>query len=106
MKWNKGENQGIVVAGIRGEGSALTQLSYPRGLFLDTSGTIYVADANNDRVMRWSKGAQQGTVIVGGNGEGQAANLLNYPVGLSFDRRGKFYVVDNENNRVQRFDIQ
>ena len=50
MKWNKGANQGIVVVGRRREGSALTQLSYPQGLFVDTSGTIYVADAQNDRV--------------------------------------------------------
>ena len=43
MKWNKGANQGIVVAGGQGEGSALTQLSYPQGLFVDTSSAIYVA---------------------------------------------------------------
>ena len=83
MKWNKGANQGIVVAGREGKGSALTQLYYPNGLFVDTSSTIYVADSNNDRVIRWPKGAQQGTVIVGGNGEGDAPNQLNCPVALS-----------------------
>ena len=105
MKWNKGANQGIVVAGGQGSGSALTQLSHPRGLFVDTSGTIYVADASNNRVMRWPKGAQRGTVIVGGNGEGEAANHLNYPDGLSFDRHGNLYVADANNHRVQRFDV-
>ena len=50
MKWNKGAKEGIVVAGGQGKGSALTQLSYPRGLFVDTSGTIYVVDARNERV--------------------------------------------------------
>ena len=50
MKWNKGANQGIVVAGGQGKGSALTQLSHPQGLFVDTSGTINVIDARNDRV--------------------------------------------------------
>ena len=50
MKWNKGAKEGIVVAGGRGQGSALTQLSYPRGLFVDTSGTIDVVDAKNDCV--------------------------------------------------------
>ena len=48
MKWNKGVNRGIVVAG--GQGSALTQLFHPQGLFVDTSDTIYVADSWNDRV--------------------------------------------------------
>ena len=38
------------MAGGEGKGSALTQLSYPQGLFVDTSGTIYVADSWNHRV--------------------------------------------------------
>ena len=40
MKWNKGAKEGIVVTGGQGGGSALTQLSHPRGLFVGTSGTI------------------------------------------------------------------
>ena len=50
VKWNKDAKEGIVVAGGRGEGNALTQLSYPQGLLVDTSGTIYVVDAWNDPV--------------------------------------------------------
>ena len=50
MKWNKGAKEGIVVAGGRGQGNALTQLSHLEGLFVDISGTIYVADSWNDRV--------------------------------------------------------
>ncbi|CAF1605162.1 unnamed protein product [Rotaria magnacalcarata] len=70
MKWNKGAKEGIVVAGGQGEGSALAQLKYPEGLFVDTLGTLYVADTGNNRVMRWIQGdKKQGAVIVGGNGE-------------------------------------
>ena len=50
MKWNKDAKERIVVAGGRGQGSALTQLYHPQGLFVDTSHAIYVADARNDRV--------------------------------------------------------
>ena len=50
MKWNGGTKEGIVVAGGRGEGSALIQLSHPNGLFVDMSHAIYVADARNDRM--------------------------------------------------------
>ena len=106
MKWNKDAEEGIVVAGGQGEGDALTQLSRPQGLFVDTLGAIYVADESNHRVMRWTKGAKEGTVIVGGNGYGSAANQFSYPIGLSFDRQGNLYVVDHYNNRVQRFSIQ
>ncbi|CAF5137086.1 unnamed protein product [Rotaria sp. Silwood1] len=106
MKWNKGAKEGIVVAGGQGEGEALTQLSYPEGLFVDTFGTLYVADSENHRVMRWPKGAKQGTVIVGGNDEGAGANQVNPLRGLSFDRQGNLYVVDRNNDRVQFFSIQ
>ncbi|CAF1319197.1 unnamed protein product [Rotaria magnacalcarata] len=106
MKWNKGAKEGIVIAGGQGKGSALTQLYYPRGIFVDTLGTLYVADSGNHRVMRWTQGDnKQGTVIVGGNGEGAGANQLNRPEGLSFDRLGNLYVADRDNHRVQRFSI-
>ncbi|CAF2117469.1 unnamed protein product, partial [Rotaria magnacalcarata] len=87
--------EGIVVAGGQGEGSALTQLNSPNGLFVDTLGTLYVADSRNDRVMRWTQGDNKpGTVIMGGNGEGAGANQFYYPRGLSFDRHGNLYVGD------------
>ena len=49
MKWNKGAKGGIVVAGGRTEGSTLTQLYDTERPFVDTSDTIYVVDARNDR---------------------------------------------------------
>ncbi|CAF2712728.1 unnamed protein product, partial [Rotaria sp. Silwood2] len=102
----EGAKQGIVVAGGQGQGNGLTQLSCPQGVVVDQLGTVYVADARNDRIMRWPKGATQGSVIVGGNGRGEQSNQLNWPFGLSFDRHGNLYVVDCGNHRVQRFDLQ
>ncbi|CAF1995761.1 unnamed protein product, partial [Rotaria magnacalcarata] len=87
-------------------GSALTQLYYPEGLFVDTLSTLYVADQVNQRVMRWTQGAKQGTIIVGGNGQGAGANQFFWAIGLSFDRHGNLYVVDRDNERVQRFFIE
>ncbi|CAF3410019.1 unnamed protein product [Rotaria socialis] len=107
MKWNKGAKEGIVVAGGQGQGNALTQLYYPLGIFIDTLGTLYVADSGNHCVMRWTQGdKKQGAVIVGGNGSGAGANQLDGPRGLSFDRHGNLYVVDYNNHRVQRFSIK
>ncbi|CAF2106852.1 unnamed protein product, partial [Rotaria magnacalcarata] len=74
MKWNKGAKEGIVVAGGQGDGNALTKLSFPSGIFVDTLGTLYVAEEGNDRVMRWTQGATQVTVVEGGNGRGAGAN--------------------------------
>jgi sugar lactone lactonase YvrE len=106
MKWLKGAKEGIIVAGGQGQGNALTQLSYPRGVVVDQLGTIYVADHSNHRVMRWLKGATQGSVVVGGNGLGVQTNQFNAPFGLSFDRQNNLYVVDYNNHRVQRFNIE
>ncbi|CAF3761407.1 unnamed protein product, partial [Rotaria socialis] len=108
VQWScrSGAKEGIVVAGDQGTGTALTQLSYPYGLFNDTLYTLYVADSWNHRVIRWIQGVKQGTVIVGGNGAGAGANQFSVPVALSFDRHGNLYVVDHDNNRIQRFSIE
>ncbi|CAM2721609.1 unnamed protein product [Rotaria socialis] len=68
-RYKLGEKEGIVVAGGQETRNALTQLSSPNGIFVDTLGTLYVADTLNDRLMRWTQGdKKQGTVVVGGNG--------------------------------------
>lgn len=46
MKWNKGATEGIVVAGDQDAGCDMKQLFTPNGLFVDTLGTLYVADWN------------------------------------------------------------
>jgi sugar lactone lactonase YvrE len=105
MKWMKGAEEGIVVAGGQGQGNSLTQLSCPQGVIVDRSGNIYVADADNYRIMRWLKGSCEGSIVVGGNGKGRKPNQFNHLRGLSFDRQGNLYVVDFNNHRVQKFDI-
>ena len=65
MKWKKSAKKGIMVAGRRGEGSALTLLHHSQELFVDTSGTLYVADPCHRHVMRSPKVLLQDTVIVG-----------------------------------------
>ncbi|CAF3704384.1 unnamed protein product [Rotaria socialis] len=106
MKWIIGAKEGILVAGDQNKGHALTQLSGSSGLFVDTLGTIYVADSSNHRVMRWTPGGKQGTVIVGGKGKGERANQLNCPIDLSVDRLGNLCVAEYNNHRVQRFSIE
>ena len=54
IKWNKDAKEDILVTEGQEKGSALTHLSYPEGLFADTSGTIYVADSWNHGVTRLS----------------------------------------------------
>ncbi|GAB3499066.1 hypothetical protein GCM10027341_21570 [Spirosoma knui] len=44
---------GTIVAGGNGSGSAANQLSFPRAVFVDGGGNVYVADQNNWRVQRF-----------------------------------------------------
>ena len=80
MKWSTGATQGVVVVGNREEGTELTQLSYPRGVLIDTNGTVYIEEAENDRVTRRQKGATKGEIIVGENGRGSQANQFHWSV--------------------------
>ncbi|CAF1429627.1 unnamed protein product [Adineta steineri] len=105
MKWMKGAKEGIVVAGGKGKGNSLTQLSNPRGVTVDHLGNVYVADMSNERIMRWCEGSKEGSIVVGGNGRGEQSNQFKYPAGLSFDIEGNLYVVDCHNHRIQKFNI-
>jgi sugar lactone lactonase YvrE len=44
---------GIIVAGGNGQGSAMNQFASPVGIFVDATGSIYVADMFNNRIQKW-----------------------------------------------------
>ncbi|CAF1351959.1 unnamed protein product [Rotaria magnacalcarata] len=72
--WNQ---NGVIVAGGNGDGSASNQLSWPYGLFVDDDASVYIADYYNDRVVKWASGASTGQVVTGGNGKGNQTHQLN-----------------------------
>jgi sugar lactone lactonase YvrE len=77
-------------------GSTNSQLNTPYGLVLDSSsGTLYISDTNNHRVMRYLSGASSGTVVAGGNGLGTGTTQLNSPYGLYFDSSSNSLVIAN-----------
>ncbi|MBD2754973.1 immunoglobulin domain-containing protein [Spirosoma validum] len=93
-------------AGGNGLGPAANQLYYPRGIFVDGSGNMYVADYSNHRIQKFppnSTSATVGTTVAGGNGAGSAANKLDSPSSVFVDGSGNMYVSDMYNNRIQKF---
>lgn len=67
-------------------GSANNELNFPYGIALDTStGTLYIADYTNNRIMRYLSGASSGTVVAGGNGIGTGNTQTHLPVGVIFE---------------------
>ncbi|CAF0833050.1 unnamed protein product [Adineta steineri] len=64
QKWLYGASRGTTVAGQSGvSGSALNQLNKPYTLTVDTSGSLYIVDYGNNRIVLWLLGATSGIVI-------------------------------------------
>ncbi|CAF0862226.1 unnamed protein product [Adineta steineri] len=104
-RWKMGEynNEGVLVAGVKGKGKQLNQLNTPTFIFVDEDQSVYVSDQENHRVMKWRKGAKKGTVVAGGNGQGENLNQLSCPQGLIVNDLGQIYVADWGNHRVMRW---
>jgi sugar lactone lactonase YvrE len=97
-------------AGFSGDnGPAINAaLNFPRGLTLDASGHVFIADTANNRVREVTIGGSIVTVagdgVAGFSGDGGPATAahLNRPWGLAFDASGNLYVTDSLNNRVRK----
>jgi uncharacterized protein (TIGR03437 family) len=95
--------------GFFGDGSKATSalMAGPRGISLDSSGNIYVADFWNDRVRKISSGTMStiaGDGVYSSSGDGGPAALaqLNTPRGVAVDPAGNVYVADTLNYRVRQ----
>lgn len=96
------------------------RLNGPNGVAIDpTTGKIFVADRNNNRVLRYSSaataqiGANPENVIGQGNFTNNLANqglgaptsrTLSGPRDVFVDGQGRLWVADGGNNRVLRYD--
>lgn len=94
------------------------KLSFPDGVFVDSSGNVWVADTGGSRVVRFSNPAvneaaadlvlgQEGFETAGANrGLGTAgANTLYGPKAVTADGAGNVYIADSGNYRVLKFDL-
>ncbi len=90
-------------------------LSTPRGLFVDGTGTLWVADYLHHRVVRFDNAALKANGAAADGEQGQAnmfsavggviaQSSLWLPKGVFVDPTGRLWVTDSGNNRVLRFD--
>jgi serine/threonine-protein kinase len=59
---------------------------------VDSSGNLYVVDANNNRVLNLAAASNTQIVL--------PFTGLNHPFGVAVDPSGNVYVADGSNNRV------
>ncbi|WP_406279151.1 NHL repeat-containing protein [Nocardia sp. NBC_00881] len=96
-------------AGDMGPASATT-LKYPMGVAVDSSGNVYIADTDNQRVRQVdSLGiiatvAGNGTAGYFGEGGPATATTLNKPRGVAVDFSGNLYIAEHGNHRVRQVD--
>ncbi|MGA9627051.1 MAG: IPT/TIG domain-containing protein [Bryobacteraceae bacterium] len=83
------------------------QLASPLGVALDSSGNLYIADTDNQRIRKVSNGV---ITTVAGNGpagfygdNGPATSAwLNNPAGVVLDSAGNLYIADTNNQRIRK----
>jgi len=100
---------GSGTAGFSGDGGAATgaTLYQPRGLAVDASGSVYIADFANSRVRKVTPDGNIATIagngVSGYSGDGGPATqaALNGPSAVAVDPSGNVYIADTNGNRVR-----
>ena len=91
-----------------------TSLDFPRGIVVDSTGNLWVADSSNNRVLRYPRPVSQGgritpDVVIGqidfnsSASAGVSGSTLHTPTGLALGPDGNLFVADTGNNRVLEF---
>ncbi len=89
---------------------SIHDMNQPRGLALDSQGTLYVADQLNNRVLKFKSPNSKGDYgfadgVIGqinfiAKTVGTSATTLKNPFGLTVDKNDNLWVCDTSNNRL------
>jgi sugar lactone lactonase YvrE len=86
---------------------------FPVGVAADSSGSLYIVDTDNNRVLHYPVGSTTADRVYGqvnsfttntsNNNGGRTASSLDDPLGVVIDSGGGLYAVDNNNHRVLHY---
>ena len=97
---------GTGTSGFSGDGGAATaaRLRSPRGVAVDGSGNLYIADRSNNRIRKVDSSGNISTVAGGSIGDGGAAVAarLHNPSSVALDGAGNLYIADWGNQRIRK----
>ena len=91
---NDGASIQTTIAGNGSPGLQANMLYRPKGIFLDKSYNLYVADYDNHRIQKFPIGQLNGTTV--------ASGTLNHPTAVLIDGDGYLYICDSDNGRIIR----
>ncbi len=74
---------------------------YPRGVTVDTSGNVYVANSAYFNVVKFDS---SGTFLYKWGSMASDNGLFHNPIGVAVDSNKNIYVTDENNYRIQKFD--
>jgi streptogramin lyase len=98
------------IAGFSGDGGRATsaEICTPEGIWLDTAGNLYIADALNYRVRKVTPGgiittvAGNGTAGFSGDGGPATSAELYWPAAVAVDGAGNLYIADYANSLIRK----
>jgi hypothetical protein len=94
-------------AGSANGSASSAKFNNPTAVAVDSAGTVYVADTNNNTIRKITSAGTVSTLAgvagVSGSSDGTGAGaLFNQPQGLALDGSGNLYVADTGNSSVRR----
>ena len=93
--------------GFSGDNGPATsaRLALPSGIALDSTGNLYIADSDNNRIREVSNGVittvAGGRASLGDNGPATSAQM-NSPTGVAVDSNGNLYIADFGDSRIRK----
>lgn len=96
---NDSNTASFTILGTTSSGSNANQFDDPRGIFVDESLRLYVADRGNNRIQCFEFNKSNGTTVVG---KGTGTIELSEPTAVVLDADANLFIVDSENHRVVR----
>lgn len=86
-----------------GGGSGFSEFSSPSGIALDRTGTMYILDTGNYRVVKWTPGQPVGYAVAGGRGAGSTIDKLSTSYAFCLDSLKNIYVSESSNHRISKW---